>query len=393
MDDKSILQRAWERLLTQLGAPDRHPEILARQAEHLRRHVVTAPVSSLLLLVLVMGLVHDRVDTGRLWLWAAVLTATLALRLSLRWIRPRSPDGLRRWIFAFQWSTTATGVAWVWLLLVMPREDLALQILSLLTACGVVMAVLPLLAVVEHAYSSYVVFALAPLVAMLLSWGDRFHLVLGVMIAAFLLNMLRSERLVNRTFTTALRQGLHEAERAARDPVTGIANRRCFQEALEQEWRRSQRTARPLSMLMIDIDEFKAYNDNYGHVQGDQCLAQVARTLARHVPRSTDLVARYGGEEFAVLLPETDVQGAKSVAQRLLEAVRELGIVHTHSAVSPRITISIGGATCLPTKLDTPTELIDAADQALYTAKQAGKDRVEWTEGATHDRPAVRAAS
>jgi diguanylate cyclase (GGDEF)-like protein len=129
-------------------------------------------------------------------------------------------------------------------------------------------------------------------------------------------------------------------------------------------------------MLMIDIDDFKAYNDNYGHVQGDSCLRRVAEALASALPRAGDLVARYGGEEFAVLLPATDARGAQRVAERLLAAVRALGIPHAHSPVCPRITVSMGGATSGADGIDTPKALLLAADRALYAAKQRGKDRV-----------------
>ncbi len=368
----------WERVRITLGAPDPHPRILSQQAGHLRSHVVSAPLSSLMLAVLLVVLAHPQAESTSLWTWGGILGATLALRLILGWIHPETDAGVRAWILGFQWLTTATGLVWGLTILAMPEDNLTLQVVTLLIACGVVMAVLPLLAVVEHAYSTYVVVTLSPLVLVLLLWGDRFHFVLGVMIAAFLFTMLRSARLVSGIFTTSLRQRLHEAERAIRDPVTGIANRRRFEDVLQEQWRHAQHIGRPLSLLMIDIDEFKAYNDHYGHLQGDACLRRVAEALSTALRGSAGLVARYGGEEFVVLLPGIDAQDARRVAERMLRAVQQLDIAHPQSPVCPHVTVSVGGATAIPDPTKTSDRLVQAADQALYAAKQHGKDRIGW---------------
>jgi len=163
------------------------------------------------------------------------------------------------------------------------------------------------------------------------------------------------------------------------DDVTGITNRRGFEDYLEQEWRRALRYEIPLSLILVDIDFFKPYNDNYGHQKGDECLRQVANTLTRVLHRPADLVARYGGEEFVVVLPNTDLQGANFVAERLRVEVEALGITHLHSQVSKHITISLGVATAMPGRGSSPAELIASADQALYQAKQGGRNRVKST--------------
>lgn len=158
------------------------------------------------------------------------------------------------------------------------------------------------------------------------------------------------------------------------DGLTGIANRRHFDEKLQQEIKRSLRHETPLSLLMVDIDHFKRYNDTYGHQAGDDCLIKVARTLNESLKRSGDLVARYGGEEFVVILPYTDEEGAMIVAEKLRSQIDSLKIPHV---VNQTVTISIGAATLYPTEETNPQEMIDKADKALYQAKLAGRNRVK----------------
>ena len=159
------------------------------------------------------------------------------------------------------------------------------------------------------------------------------------------------------------------------DSLTGIANRRRFDEALEREWRRCQRAAMPLSLLMIDVDHFKPYNDHLGHQQGDECLRQVAQLLVEGSGRPGDLVARYGGEEFLCLLPDTGMAGALAVADRLSAAVRHADIHHPRSPAGARLTVSIGAATAKDLS-GQPDALMAFADKLLYAAKAAGRNQV-----------------
>ena len=170
------------------------------------------------------------------------------------------------------------------------------------------------------------------------------------------------------------------------DALTGIANRRRFDAAIEREWRRMARVRMPLSLLMIDVDHFKAFNDHCGHQRGDDCLRQVAQILVNAVGRPGDLVSRYGGEEFVCLLPAVDEAGARAVAERLLHAVRGAAVVHPRSPLGQRLTISIGVATTAEFGSG-PDALVALADRLLYAAKDAGRDR--FTSGALGQRPAL----
>lgn len=162
---------------------------------------------------------------------------------------------------------------------------------------------------------------------------------------------------------------------SASDGLTGIPNRRLFDEYLSREWRRAQRAASSIALMMCDVDHFKLFNDTYGHQAGDDCLRQVAHCIQKTMERGSDIAARYGGEEFAVVLPETQIGGALFLAEKIRHAVHELHIPHAASA-SGWVSMSIGIASMIPGEKSSSEELIQAADQALYQAKHEGRDRV-----------------
>lgn len=163
------------------------------------------------------------------------------------------------------------------------------------------------------------------------------------------------------------------------DGLTGIANRRRFDDFLKQEWKRALRYSKPIAIIMMDIDFFKRYNDSLGHLAGDDALKFVAQALKKRVTRSTDLLARYGGEEFTCILPDTQMEGAIKFAESLRQAVRNLELPHPDSDASRFVTISVGVAACIP-KEDNPTRLLDLADDAMYRAKTLGRNRVEFID-------------
>ena len=163
---------------------------------------------------------------------------------------------------------------------------------------------------------------------------------------------------------------------ATEDALTGVPNRRHFEQAILSEWHRAERTHTPISLLLIDVDRFKDFNDHYGHLEGDACLRTVAQIALSVSRRAADTVARFGGEEFAIILPDTSSEGAIETAERFRTAVAELAIEHRVIPLGV-VTISIGCATLLPHEGTSATELVAAADAALYEAKKAGRNRVE----------------
>jgi diguanylate cyclase (GGDEF)-like protein len=181
---------------------------------------------------------------------------------------------------------------------------------------------------------------------------------------------------------------------ATEDGLTGIANRRHFDERLVEEWRRAYRDGTCLSLLMIDIDHFKSFNDTYGHPAGDKCLRSIAMVLAAEAHRTTDLAARYGGEEFVMLLPNTDAAGCARIGERIRDALREAGVPHANNRPVGRVTASYGGTTCRPgaERSTGHASLVEAADRALYAAKDGGRDRLVMSDQVVTSLAAASAA-
>lgn len=220
-----------------------------------------------------------------------------------------------------------------------------------------------------QAYLIYSSLALAVLVAIFAAYRYRMR---SMRTQADRLQSLVEER------TATLERLNQELQRlTATDGLTGVANRRRFDEALDQEWRRAIRSNAPLACVMIDIDHFKAFNDRYGHLQGDACLRQIAQALVGTPRRAGDIVARYGGEEFAVVLPATTGANARLVAEQLRMDVAALRISHDASTTGPHVTISLGVASVIPKQGVAPATLVAAADRALYQAKRNGRNCVE----------------
>jgi diguanylate cyclase (GGDEF)-like protein/PAS domain S-box-containing protein len=161
-----------------------------------------------------------------------------------------------------------------------------------------------------------------------------------------------------------------------KDGLTGVANRRMFDSVLEVEWANAKRNQQPLSLILLDIDYFKQYNDSYGHIQGDDCLKRVAKTLSSSATRSKDFIARFGGEEFVLVLPETDEKAAKKVAERCRKLIFKEQIPHDSSLVSHVLTISIGVASMTPSHQDEALAFVEEVDRRLYLAKENGRNRI-----------------
>ncbi len=186
----------------------------------------------------------------------------------------------------------------------------------------------------------------------------------------------RLARFLNALLLKVAEQSTQLKDLSYEDSLTAVANRRCFNEQFQQQWMRCSAEQLPLAVILCDIDDFKRYNDLYGHLQGDQCLHEVAQALKRAANKQKDLVARFGGEEFVILLPETTLLDAIAVAERICTTVEALHIEHGHSQVSGWVTVSLGVAALTPTNDLSPETLLHAADNALYRAKTAGRNRV-----------------
>jgi diguanylate cyclase (GGDEF)-like protein/PAS domain S-box-containing protein len=183
-----------------------------------------------------------------------------------------------------------------------------------------------------------------------------------------------SERKRSEEEVLRLQAELHDL--SFKDGLTSLANRRHFDQLMEREWAEARRNCQPLSLVMIDIDYFKQYNDRYGHLQGDACLKQVADLLASSATRARDAIARFGGEEFALVLPETGAADALKIAERCRSVLADARIAHAGSDVDPMLTVSIGAGTVIPGHGDASLAWIESVDRRLYRAKATGRNRI-----------------
>ena len=210
-------------------------------------------------------------------------------------------------------------------------------------------------------------FTAGALVAIVLAWlAERRNRLVFLQKKLLELEKARSESLAERM-----------KEMSRHDGLTGLANRRHFDEALHQEWQRCRRDGASLSLVFIDVDYFKPYNDHYGHQAGDDVLRQVGEVLAEYGRRPGDLAARYGGEEFVLLYPQTGPEAAAQLAEQIRASVEALGLAHGRSECAAHVTVSIGAASVIPEPSRSADELVEAADHAVYQAKLRGRNRVE----------------
>lgn len=218
--------------------------------------------------------------------------------------------------------------------------------------------------------------------AMIKAMGNIYKVLSKLNLELSTANRQLEQRVQQRTFeleqtNQALVQANHKLEVYSHtDGLLNIANRKYFDQRLQEEWLRAIRSQQPVGLLMIDVDHFKRYNDTYGHQAGDACLRAVAKAASGALARSTDLLARYGGEELVVVLPDTHVEGTYQVAQDICAAVAKLKIPHAGSDTAPYVTVSLGVASMNPPRVSSADRLVAAADQALYQAKKRGRNQV-----------------
>jgi diguanylate cyclase (GGDEF)-like protein len=323
--------------------------------------------------------------------WSGLLVAVTGARfLTLRAFRNASPKSELDhavWTKYFLAGACAAGVVWGMSgILLFHPSSFPHQVFLAFVLGGMVAGAVPLLSSVSHAYWCFAIPVVVPISIRMMLVGDRIHLVMGLMIAIFGLAMLATSAQVHRLYRDSekLRRELFssiEVEQALEylvrlDSLTGIPNRRLFEEELSKEWARAKRDNAPLSLIMVDIDHFKEYNDHYGHPAGDLCLVEVAQAMHHALSRPGDVVARIGGEEFAFLLPQTDLSGAISVAEQIREHVLALNFPHEASPVASHVTLSFGVSSSELASVSSPAELIRTSDIALYEAKRCGRNQI-----------------
>lgn len=351
-------------------------------------HAVAAAIS--------IGLFWQQINHAFVFVWATVLLLALAVRYWLAGCFKRQPTRWDpvRWRLRFALTSLALGLTWcVWSLYVTQAIEYSGVglLIVVITAAGLVAGAVASTAASMPAYFCFTAPALLPLGLMLCIQNQNGLFNIGVLIAVFFtfnfsqvrkINGVLKESIVNRL---KLEESQKQAELLAielyqlstQDALTLLTNRRGFDEALSREWQRAKRTSNPLSLLLLDVDFFKNFNDSLGHPAGDKCLQTIASKLKEFGRREGDVIARYGGEEFAILLPDIDAHNVIRLAQDILQGIAELAITHPASAISDRVTVSIGIKTTSPSDFDGDASgLIKAADLALYQAKTDGRNRV-----------------
>ena len=268
------------------------------------------------------------------------------------------------------------GLGWGALAISLPWLGRTGQNIVLIMMVIAITTALPRLVVLLPFFLAFAAGVLAPLVLMLPFLGELLRVVVP-MLVMLTVTLWFSATETRRVLVDILLKQISFENASWEDRLTGLGNRRRFDERLDLSWHQAVRLQVPLSLILLDIDHFKLYNDNYGHPAGDACLQQVANALNGCVKRAGDLVTRYGGEEFAVVLFHTPMTDAKTMGETLRAAVAELELKHEFSSYG-NVTISLGGTTIIPDKEGKIGDLVRAADEALYRAKAQGRNRVEW---------------
>lgn len=373
------------------SSDSRDPGILVPQIVQSFRQLPISLIVNLANGFILAAVLWSAVPTPALLIWSGLLIAVTGARfLTLRAFRntaPSSESDHAYWTKYFLAGTCAAGVVWgLSGILLFHPSSFPHQVVLAFVLGGMVAGAVPLLSSVRHAYWCFAIPVVVPISIRLMWVGDRIHLVMGLLMVIFGLTMLATSARVQRLFRDAekLRRELYsaiEVEQALEylvrlDSLTGIPNRRLFEEELSKEWARAKRDHAPFSLIMADIDHFKEYNDHYGHPAGDVCLVEVAQAMHHGLSRPGDVVARIGGEEFAFLLPQTDLSGAIAVAEQIRERILALNLPHEASPVASHVTLSFGVSSSELGSVSSPAELIRTSDIALYEAKRYGRDQI-----------------
>jgi diguanylate cyclase (GGDEF)-like protein len=369
-------------------------DILREQVRLAMKQLPTMQIASFIVALVLSYTVSDIVPHADIVTWDLMVLAIVVSRIVLYFkflkVREQSFAG-EQWKKAYLLLAFISGVIWgASAFIIFPAGNPALISLFVLVIASLSAATTVSHSALRLGPTAWAAPAMSLYVIRCYQEGFETYTI-GLLIIVYLFTVLNYSFKHNSTIASSvslkfenlelldeLRKANDNLRRAsAIDGLTGLANRRHFDETMDKEWRRATREQKALSLIMIDIDHFKAYNDNYGHQDGDDCLRKVAAVIAGSVKRPADLVARYGGEEFMAVLPDTDIQGAVEIAEKLRIAVEVLDVPHAYSSAANVVTISAGVASLVPEQGTDPFHVIKLVDTALYAAKRDGRNRVK----------------
>lgn len=355
--------------------------LLKQQLIHLHEHAArdfTVNIINATFLCLALAPV---VGDHFLAIWFSLLFFINLFRLLVSYRDKRQPDNDEALERSLQiYSVGAIVSALVWgssVVFLFPHESPVHQIFHVLILGAVLTGIIPILAAIKRLFWISLFAILGPLaISLAFHPSDLMHLIICAVMVVYGITLYTSASFLSDTFESLFKSHFQLNALATEDGLTGIPNRRKLDESLKKDWNTAVRNQEFISLLLLDIDYFKQYNDHYGHQAGDECLKSVANILKSMVERATDTVARYGGEEFAVVLPNTPSDGAKVVAERIRKAIENAAITHEYSIVSKKLTVSIGVASFIPQPGQAIESILNVADKALYRSKDNGRNRV-----------------
>jgi diguanylate cyclase (GGDEF)-like protein len=313
------------------------------------------------------------------WLLVMVVISLIRLSFTVKFIKSTlsEQDVIDKWGTGYVLGTLVSGITWGMLAFFYdPTWPAPYQVILFVVYTGITAGAFNTNTPLFIAFPAFYLPPVACLmIVMLKQRGEGFHELAALFMIYIILMYLSAIKFHNR-LAKSLQIRFENEQLADMDELTGLYNRRSMDKYLASEWNRHYRSQKPLSLLFIDIDYFKQYNDTHGHAGGDQCLVEVSQLLKNNVQRSSDMVARFGGEEFAVILPETSEADAMQVAEKIHSGLTQLQVPHESSPVAAHVTMSVGVATMVPERTDNSNLLLKMADEALYQAKNTGRDRV-----------------
>lgn len=369
------------------------PSIMQGQLAYLYKNKTRGIISNTLLSLVFLGFFwfHFPDQNIALLIWVGLIITLSLVRFfvgkSFKPDRQYTYKDLTSWANRHVFFTSLLSTIWGLAGIVFFPTDLAHLALLVIILFSVLLSSIPTLAASRIAYYFQIFVTLTPVIIFLLISSEEGHRIVAFSIIVMAISLIAASGYIYELLFGLQQAQLALQDLADTDQLTKIANRRHFDRKFKDEWRRAMRERTPISLVLIDVDLFKKYNDTYGHQMGDQCLQQIALALNAISHRPADLPARYGGEEFAVLLPVTSKENAMMLAERLRKKVESLAIEHSSSELG-FVSISVGVSCCEPVwdftgetpeeeqKVTFPAMLLNAADNALYMAKEAGRNRV-----------------